>query len=153
MARLEDIYQPSRDSIAAAECPVIEGEPFVEGPPLSERKVAILSSAALYPRGGNPILHNSGDYLEIPTSLPHSEILMSHVSINFDRSGWQRDINVVYPIDRMRELAEEGVIGAVADVNFTVLGATEPMKMLESVESIAARVKRDQIDSVLLCPV
>jgi hypothetical protein len=41
----------------------------------------------------------------------------------------------------------------LADVNFTVLGATEPMKMLESVESIAARVKRDQIDSVLLCPV
>jgi D-proline reductase (dithiol) PrdB len=73
--------------------------------------------------------------------------------INFDRTGWQRDINIVYPIDRMRELAAEGVIGAVADINFTVLGATEPMKMLESVESIAARVKRDQIDSVLLCPV
>jgi D-proline reductase (dithiol) PrdB len=153
MARLEDIYQPTRDNIVAAECPVIDGEPFVDGPPLSERKIAILSSAALYPRGGDPILYNSGDYLEIPASLPNSEILMSHVSINFDRSGWQRDINVVYPIDRMRELAAEGVIGEVADVNFTVLGATEPTKMLESVESIAARVKRDQIDSILLSPV
>jgi D-proline reductase (dithiol) PrdB len=153
MARLEDIYQPTRDNIVAAECPVIEGEPFVEGPPLSERKIAILSSAALYPRGGNPILYNSGDYLEIPAALPNSEILMSHVSINYDRTGWQRDINVVYPIDRMRELAEEGVIGEVADVNFTVLGATEPTKMLESVESIAARVKRDRIDSILLSPV
>lgn len=153
MARMDDIYQPSRDNIAAAECPVIDGKPFVEGPPLSERKIAILSSAALYPRGGDPILHNSGDYLEIPTSLPNSEILMSHVSINFDRSGWQRDINVVYPIDRMRELVNEGVVGELADVSFTVLGATEPMKMLESVESIAARVKRDQIDSVLLSPV
>jgi len=53
----------------------------------------------------------------------------------------------------MRELADEGVIGAVSDVNFTVLGATEPTKMLDSVESIAARVKQDRIDSVLLCPV
>lgn len=153
MARLEDIYQPTRDSIVAAECPVIDGEPFVDGPPLSQRKIAILSSAALYPRGGSPLLHNSGDYLEIPASLPNSEILMSHVSINFDRTGWQRDINVVYPIDRMRELADEGVIGEVAEVNFTVLGATEPTRMLESVESIAARVKRDRIDSILLSPV
>ena len=146
MARLEDIYQPSRDSIVAAECPVIEGEPFVEGPPLSERKIAILSSAALYPRDGTPLLHTSGDYLEIPSSLPASEILMSHVSINFDRTGWERDINVVFPIDRLRELADEGVIGSVSDTHFTVMGATEPTKMLESVESIAARVKRDQID-------
>lgn len=153
MARLEDIYQPSRDSIVEAECPVIEGEPFVEGPPLSERKIAILSSAALYPRGGTPLLHNSGDYLEIPSSLPTSELLMSHVSINFDRTGWERDVNVVFPIDRLRELADDGMIGSVSDTHFTVMGATEPTKMMESVESIAARVKRDRIDSILLSPV
>lgn len=153
MARFEDIPKPTQDGIAGADLPTIEGEPFVEGPPLSERRIAILTSAALFPRSGEPLLHNSGDYLELPSSLPHSDILMSHVSINFDRSGWQRDINVIYPIDRMRELAEEGIIGSVADVNFTVMGATDPTKMLESVESIAARVKRDQIDSVLLCPV
>jgi D-proline reductase (dithiol) PrdB len=153
MARLEDINPATRNSIIGAECPEIAGEPFVNGPPLSERKIAILSSAALYPRGGSPLLHTSGDYLELPASLPNSEILMSHVSINYDRTGWQRDINVIYPIDRMRELADEGIIGAVSDVNFTVLGATDPATMVESVESIAARVKRDQIDSVLLSPV
>jgi D-proline reductase (dithiol) PrdB len=125
----------------------------VQGPPLSKRKIAILSTAALFPRSGEPLLHNSGDYLELPASLPNSEILMSHVSINYDRSGWQRDINVAYPIDRMKELADEGVIGSVSDVNFTVMGATDPQKMLESVDSIAARVKRDQIDSVFLCPI
>lgn len=153
MARMEDVYEPTRSGILNAELPVIEGEPFVEGPPLSERKVAILSSAALYQRDGNPLLHNSGDYLELPASLPASDILMSHVSINFDRGGWQRDINVAYPIDRMRELADEGVIGALSDINFTVHGSTQPAEMLDSVEHITARVQRDQIDSVLLCPV
>jgi D-proline reductase (dithiol) PrdB len=153
MARLEDIPEASRNGIIGAELPVIEGEPFVAGPPLSERKIAILSTAALFPRSGEPLLHNSGDYLELPASLPNSEILMSHVSINYDRSGWQRDINVAYPIDRMKELADEGVIGSVSDVNFTVMGATDPRKMMESVDSIAARVKRDQIDSVFLCPI
>lgn len=153
MARLEDIPEASRTGIIGADLPKIEGEPFVEGPPLSERKIAILSTAALFPRSDEPLLHNSGDYLEIPASLPNSDILMSHVSINFDRSGWQRDINVAYPIDRMRELADEGVIGSISDVNFSVMGATDPRQMAESVESIAARVKRDQIDSVLLCPI
>lgn len=153
MARLEDIYQPSRDSIIGTECPVIEGEPFVGGPPLSERKIAIVSTAALYPRDGEPLLHNSGDYLEIPSSLPAGDILMSHVSINFDRTGWQRDINTIFPIDRLNELADDGVIGAASDIHFTLKGATEPTKMLESVESIAARVNRDRIDSILLSPV
>ena len=51
---------------------------------------------------------------------------MSHVSINFDRAGFQRDLNVVYPVDRLRELVAEGVIGGMAETNFTVMGSTDP---------------------------
>jgi D-proline reductase (dithiol) PrdB len=47
--------------------------------------------------------------------LPAADTLMSHVSINFDRAGFQRDLNVVYPMDRMRELAPEGVIAFCRD--------------------------------------
>ena len=58
--------------------------------------------------------------------LPAADILISHVSINFDRTGFQRDLNVVYPIDRLRELVAEGVIGGVAETHFTVMGSTDP---------------------------
>ncbi len=54
MARLEDIPQPTRDAVATAACPSFDTTPFVSGPPLAERRVAIVSSAALIRRGDTP---------------------------------------------------------------------------------------------------
>ena len=70
-----------------------------------------------------------------------SEILISHVSINFDRTGFQRDLSVVYPIDRLRELAAEGVIGGVAETHFAVLGSTDPVGMTEAADQIAGQLR------------
>ena len=47
---------------------------------------------------------------------------MTHASVNHDRSGFQEDINVVFPIDRFKELESEGVIGRLADVNYSFMG-------------------------------
>jgi D-proline reductase (dithiol) PrdB len=78
---------------------------------------------------------------------------MSHVSINFDRTGFQRDLNVVYPIDRLRELAAEGVIGGVAATHYTVMGSTDPAGMIEAADQIAGQLRQERIDAVLLSPV
>lgn len=72
------------------------------------------SSAALIHRGDKPFPFGSGEYRAVPGTWENADILISHVSINFDRAGFQRDINVVFPIDRLRDLAAEGVIGSVA---------------------------------------
>ena len=85
--------------------------------------------------------------------LPTSDILTSHVSISHHRTGWQRDINVVYPIDRLNEPAAEGVIGSVAAANYSVLGSTDPTLMDESADAISTRLLRGGVDAVLLCPV
>ena len=98
--------------------PAFDTQPFVVGPPLAQRRVAIVSSAALIRRGDKPFPFGSAECRFLPASMPASDILMSHVSINFDRAGFQRDLNVVYPIDRLRELAAEGVIGGVAETHF-----------------------------------
>jgi hypothetical protein len=42
---------------------------------------------------------------------------------------WQRDIKVIYPIDRLREFAAFGEIGGVADTHYTVMGSTDPAAM------------------------
>ena len=105
MARIEDIPQPTRDAVLAVPCPSFETTPFVVGPPLAERRVAIVSSAALIRRGDMPFSFGSAECRFLPASTPVSDILVSHVSINFDRAGFQRDVNVVYPIERLRELA------------------------------------------------
>jgi D-proline reductase (dithiol) PrdB len=153
MARLEDIPEPTRTAVANLPCPSFDTTPFVNGPPLSARRVAIVSSAALIHRGDKPFPFGSGDYRAVPSGWDNNEILISHVSINFDRAGYQRDLNVVYPIDRLREFATDGTIGSVADTHYSVMGSTDPVAMVESADGIAAALLADQCNAVVLAPV
>lgn len=153
MARIEEIPEPTRSGILGLEVSPFETRPYVSGPKLSGRRVAIVSSAALFRRGEPPFPPGSAEYRALPAGLPADDILMSHVSINFDRAGWQRDINTVYPIDRLREMAAEGVIAAVADTHYSVMGSTDPRAMAESADAMAARMRDETVDAVLLCPV
>src|SRR6202453_4023830 len=153
MARLEDIPEPTRTAVVNLPCPSFDTTPFVAGTPLSERRVAIVSSAALIHRGDKPFPFGSGEYRAVPSDWSNNDILVSHVSINFDRAGFQRDLNVVYPIDRLRELAAEGVIGSVAATHYTVMGSTDPAAMVESADGIAAALLADRVNAVVLAPV
>ena len=153
MARLEDIPEPTRSVVVNIPCPTFETSPFIAGPKLSERRVAIVSSAALIHRGDKPFPFGSGEYRAVPSTWATADILMSHVSINFDRAGFQRDINVVFPIDRLRDLAAEGVIGSVADTHYTVMGSTDPVAMVESADGMAAAMHAEKVNAVILAPV
>ena len=153
MARLDDIPEPTRTTVANLPCPTFETAPFVSGPKLSERRVAIVSSAALILRGDAPFPVGSGEYRAVPASWNSADILMSHVSINFDRAGFQRDINMVLPVDRLRELVADGSIGSVAATHFTVMGSTDPAAMAEAADGMAAAMKADKVNAVVLTPV
>ena len=153
MARTEDILQPTRDVVENLPCPTFDTTPFVSGPPLAQRRIAILSSAAIVKRGDPPFPFGSGECRFIQAGTPVGDLLISHVSINFDRTGWQRDVNVVFPIDRLRELAADGFIGGVAGTHYTVMGSTDPAAMEDAVAQIAGQLTQERIDSVLLTPV
>ena len=153
MARLEDIPEPTRTAVRDLPCPAFDTSPFVSGPALSKRRVAIVSSAALIHRGDKPFPVGSPEYRAVPDSWRPADILISHVSINFDRAGFQRDINVVHPVERLHELAAEGVIGSVAQTHYSVMGSTDPAEMSASADAIAAALQADNVDAVVLCPV
>lgn len=78
---------------------------------------------------------------------------MSHVSVNFDRTGFQQDLNVCFPLQRLHELADEGIIGSVAGFHFTLSGAADPWDLEESARAIADQMKSDAVDTVLLVPI
>ena len=153
MARPEDIPQPTRDAALNVPCPAFETTPFVSGPKLSQRRIAIISSAALIRRGDKPFPVGSGEARFVAADTPPGDLLISHVSINFDRAGWQRDINVVFPIDRLRDLAALGEIGGVAETHYTVMGSTDPAAMQQAVSQIEGQLRQERIDSILLSPV
>ncbi len=153
MARLTDLPESLAHHLAELQCAAYEYTPWVAGPPLSERRVAIISTAGLQRRGDRPFALGENDYRILDGDLPASEIVMSHVSTNFDRTGFQQDINVVFPIDRLRELAARGDIGSVADVHYSFMGATAPDAFETTANALAPLLKKDGVDALLLAPV
>src|SRR4051794_41954265 len=98
--RLEKLPTEMAKRLSDLECPVFETMPWVEGPPLRERRVAIVSSAGLVVRGDRVFRGRDPDYRSLPGSTQANDLLCSHISINFDRNGFQEDWNVVFPLSR-----------------------------------------------------
>jgi D-proline reductase (dithiol) PrdB len=95
----------------------------------------------------------TGDYRIIPGTIQARDLVMTHISTNFDRTGFQQDWNVVFPLDRLRELAAEGIIGSVAAYHYSFMGAADPSTMEASAKRLAGPLKGDQVDAALLVPV
>ena len=153
MARLTDLPPAPAKRYAELECPNFTSTPWVNGPPLAERRVAIVSSAGLVVRGEKPFRGRDADYRVIPSETRPEQLTFSRISINLDRSGFQEDWNVVFPLDRLREFAAEGVIESMAATHYSFMGATDPVQMEGYARDVAARLKSDGVDAVLLSPV
>ena len=83
-----------------------------------------------------------------------ADLVMSHSSVNFDRSGFAEDVNLVFPIDRFRELEQQGQIGSLGDVHYSFMGAGHtPDAYEQGAEQVAGLLKKDKVDAVFLTPV
>ncbi len=153
MTRLSNLPSAQAKRLAELDCPDFATRPFVSGPALSRRRVAIVSSAGLVVRGEEPFRGRDPDYRAIPGTTAPENLLMSHISINFDRTGFQEDWNVVFPLDRLDELAAAGTIGSVARTHYSFMGATDPVQMEPHARELAGRLKQDGVDTVILSPV
>ncbi len=153
MAHLNTIPSRTRESVVNLDCPVFETTPFVTGPALSERRVAVISSAGIHLRDDRVFELGASDFRIIPSDADPSDIVMSHISVNYDRSGYYQDINTILPMDRLAECQKEGLIGSVAPRFFACMGATDPGDMKDAAAQIAGMLKADRVDAVLLVPV
>ncbi len=154
MARLDRVGEEERNSMEQVPCPSFDTQPWATGPALSERRVAIVSTAGLHKRGDRPFSFDAGDgYRVIPGDIAASDLVMTHVSANYDRTGFQQDWNVVFPLDRLREMATEGIVGSVSGYHFSFMGAHDPMALEEQVRNVAGIMKKDGVNAVLLVPV
>jgi D-proline reductase (dithiol) PrdB len=151
---------PSADAAMRAHAatfpvPEFETTAFTKlGKPLSEARVAIVTSAALH----RPDQDRFGQADTGFRALDRADrnLVMGHWSPNFDHTGFQLDLNVVYPIDRLEELAADGVIGDVAPRHFAFAGNqpdTVSELRLDTGPACAAELRSDEVDVVLLTPV
>lgn len=145
---------PMRSYAATLPAPEFPDPAFVTPVPLAQAKVAIVTSAALHRASDESFGQDDASYRSIPREA--RDLVLGHWSPNFDRAGFTADLNVVFPIDRLEELAESGVIGSVADRHFSFAG-NQPDDVAtiihDSGPAAAAELKADGVDVVLLTPV
>ena len=72
---------------------------------------------------------------------------------NFDRTGYQQDLNIVFPIERLRELKESGKVGEVARYHYAFMGATPPTAQEAVAKDLAVLLKNDNVSGILLAGV
>ena len=154
MVRLADLHPDDRANLASKRLPRFDPPAFVPAPPLARSRIALVTTAGLHVRGDRLFDMASIEYRAIARETPSRDIVMSHTSVNFDRAGFAEDVNVVFPVDRFRELQASGAIGSMANVHYSFMGAyLEPGDYAPSARELAALLRGDGVDSVFLTPV
>ena len=154
MVKLTDLSANNAQHLLDKQCPAFTKQPFVMGPPLRERRVAIVTTAGLHRRDDHNFELSDLSYRVIPGDVRLDDLVMTQASVNFDRSGFQQDINVVLPLDRLRELDEAGEIGSVANFHYAFNGAGQLAPAFEpSAREVGRLLKADGVNAAVLVPV
>jgi D-proline reductase (dithiol) PrdB len=122
--------------------------------PLAESRIALVTTAGLHlpdqipfdcdKRGGDT------SYRVIPNDADVSTLLEAHRSETFDHSGVRADPNLVFPLDRLREMRLP-----LAPRHLSFMGSiTAPGRLIaESAPEVAQLLVEDGVDVALLVPV
>jgi D-proline reductase (dithiol) PrdB len=155
----------------------VRGWTYDEGPftalrkPISESRLALLTSSGHFVEGDDPqpfgvqnmtqgeAMERIGEFLKteptlssIPKDTPQEKLRMRHGG--YDIRGSWADRNVVFPLERLRELEGEGIIGELSPEAYSFVGACSQQRLLKRVGPQWVKLLQQQrIDAVLLVPV
>ena len=122
---------------------------------LGKATVAIVTAGGVHRRDQDPFntADDLGDFTfrAVGPDDATSDLMVTHH--HYDHSDADRDVNVVFPLDRLRELAAEGVVGGVARLHVGFMGYAMKLKQLydETVPAIADQIERvSKADAVVL---
>ncbi len=148
--RFVDGYQPQET----------EGEiPWVQSiKPLRQAKLAMVTTSGIHHQNQPPFDMNDADgdpsYRELDGAKLFAAFQITHDY--YDHSDARKDPNIIFPLDRLCELANEGVIGSLAATHYSFMGHIDGRHIATLVEKtareIAGKLKADDVDLVLLTP-
>lgn len=138
---------------ANIDTPVFETTAFTTPPPLARATVAVVTTASLHHPDQDDFAPNDIGYRVLDGS--RRDYMLGHWSPNFDAIGFAADMNVVFPLDRLDELAARGTVGAVSPVHLSYAGNQFDLSAvrMDSGPAGAQWLRRQGVDVVLLTPV
>ncbi len=124
--------------------------------PLSESRLTFVSTAGVQPKNSVPFdtVHPVGDYTfrRVPSDSKVEDLEIHQ--LKYPTVGAKKDLNVIFPIERLQELAKEKVIGGLTTNFFSFIGYNmDALKLEETLaEDIADAVEAEKPDAALLAP-
>ena len=122
--------------------------------PLSECRVGLIASGGIYAEG-QVAFHFKDDvsYRIIDTSLPSNTLRATHFA--YDLTDAREDINVVFPIDTLRDLVAEHVLGSLGPRAYTFMGGIYSARKVRDIlaPALTRRLLEDEVDLAILVPV
>ncbi|MFM9903109.1 MAG: glycine/sarcosine/betaine reductase selenoprotein B family protein [Pyrinomonadaceae bacterium] len=124
--------------------------------PLSESRLSFVSTSGVQPRGSVPFdtVHPVGDYSfrRVPSDSKVEDLEIHQ--LKYPTNGAHRDLNVIFPIERLHELIVERLIGGLTENFVAFIGYNMDAERLERTlaEDIAGAVEAEKPDVVLLAP-
>lgn len=155
MVRTSDLPGYEREHLSSKNSPPLGPHAWTKhAKPLREMRIALITTAGIHFRDDKAFDFTDASFRPIAGDANADNLIMSHSSANFDRSGFAEDVNLVFPIDRFKELEARGSIGSLADVHYSFMGAgLLPAAYEKSAAQVAGLLKKDQVDAVFLTPV
>ncbi|MDH5511081.1 MAG: glycine/betaine/sarcosine/D-proline family reductase selenoprotein B [Nitrospinota bacterium] len=152
---------PSLARGAAAKVPPLSFDQTPWAPfdkPLAEARIALLTTGGIHLRSDTPfdMTDSTGDPVMrvVPSATPVTEMMITHDY--YDHTDADSDINIVFPVERLREMVAEGVIGGVTERFFSFMGHIDqnhfPRFLEDQLPKVAAMLKEDGADAVLITP-
>lgn len=123
---------------------------------LSECRVAFLSTSGVQTRDSLRFdtAHPVGDFTfrRVPSDAAVEDLEIHQ--LKYPTFGAERDLNVIFPIERLRELRDEGVIGSLNSSFYTFIGYNMDPDMLERTlaRDVARALADDEVDIALAAP-
>ena len=126
---------------------------------LNQCRVALITTAGLHLQEQTPyddrIIGGDPSYRDIPNTIETQVLALGHRSKAFDSSGTESDINLVFPLDRFRELETKRKIGSLNHRHFSFMGSiTKPKPLIQkTAPEVAQMLETDDVDVAFLTPV
>jgi len=126
--------------------------------PLAECRLALVTTAGVHHRDQEPFDMNDPDgdptFRELDGERPETQWMITHDY--YDHKDADKDLNIVFPLARLKEFQEDGLIGEIARYHYSFMGHIDgghlPRLIEESGPEVARRLKDAAVDVVLLTP-
>jgi D-proline reductase (dithiol) PrdB len=119
--------------------------------PIAEATIALVTTGGVHLCSDTPFnLSTDASFRAIPRAAQAADLCLTHE--HYDRRDAARDMNLVFPLERLRELEAAGIIGRVAGVHYGFGFTRNPEELLAPAREVGHRLARAQVDLALLVP-